>query len=153
MAHVPGAVFVVNPASDGGATGRAWPQVAREARARGLDVDARLTEGPGHATEIARAAAATGAELVVSVGGDGTLNEVANGLVGVDGSAAARPRLGVIERGTGCDFVRTYGIPKRPARELEIIAAGRERTIDLGRASFVATDGTPATRLFCNAGS
>jgi YegS/Rv2252/BmrU family lipid kinase len=147
------AVFVVNPASDGGATGRGWPQVAREARARGLEVDARLTEGPGHATEIARAAAAAGTELVVSVGGDGTLNEVANGIADGDGPAGQRPRLGVIERGTGCDFVRTYEIPKRPAKALDVIVAGRERTIDVGRASFTGADGSTISRLFCNVGS
>ena len=103
-------VMVVNPASANGKTARQWPEIARRAQELGLDVDVRLTEQAGHAVELAREAASTGAQLVVAVGGDGTVSEVANGLVeaGTDHSC----EMAVIARGSGCDFIRTFAIPK-----------------------------------------
>ena len=101
-------VFLVNPASDNGATGRRWPELARRAASLGLTGDALFSEQPEHLRELARGAALEGASLVVAVGGDGTVNEVVNGLVGVEGV-----ELAVIPRGTGVDFVRTYGISTR----------------------------------------
>ena len=76
--------MIVNPAAANGRTARQWPDIARRAEAHGLDVDVRLTERRGHATELAAAAVAERAELVVAVGGDGTVSEVANGMAGAD---------------------------------------------------------------------
>ena len=107
------AVFVVNPASDNGGTGRAWPQIATAARGLGIEVEERLTEAAGHATELVRDAIAAGAEVIVAVGGDGTVNEVANGFCDPAGAPLETgARLGIVARGTGCDFIRTYGFPK-----------------------------------------
>src|SRR6266702_4226607 len=92
------AVFLVNPASDNGATGRRWPELARRAGALGLSGDTLFSERPGHLRELARNAVAGGASLLVAVGGDGTVNEVVNGLAGA-GDAGAE--LAVIARGTG----------------------------------------------------
>jgi hypothetical protein len=75
-------VFLVNPASGNGATGRRWPELARRASALGLQGDTLLSERPGHLIELAREAVDSGATLVVAVGGDGTLNEVVNGVAG-----------------------------------------------------------------------
>ena len=72
-------VFLVNPASDNGATGRRWPQLANAAASRGLTGDTLFSERPGHLTQLAREAVDGGAELLVVVGGDGSVNEVANG--------------------------------------------------------------------------
>ena len=130
------AVFVVNPASDGGRTGRTWPEMAASARRHGLEVVERLTESAGHATELAREAVAAGEELVVAVGGDGTVNEVVNGFFDTAGtSLGGAAALGVIQRGTGCDFVRTFGIPKKIDRAVATVVAGRRRRIDIGRAT------------------
>jgi diacylglycerol kinase (ATP) len=141
--------MIVNPASANGRTARRWPDIATRARAHGLDVDVRLTERAGHATEMARAAAADGAELVLVVGGDGTVSEVANGLAGADGTVD----MAVVQRGSGCDFIRTYGIPKDADGALRVAAEGLPRTIDLGRVSFAGHDGTPAQRYFANVAS
>ena len=85
-------MFVVNPASDGGAGGKLWPELGAEARRRGLG-DERAHRGPGHATELTREALARGGERIVAVGGDGTSNEVVNGFFAEDGAApAAGPR-------------------------------------------------------------
>jgi YegS/Rv2252/BmrU family lipid kinase len=92
---------------------------------------------------------------VIAVGGDGTVNEVVNGFADEAGeplgTAAA---LGVVERGTGCDFIRTYGIPKKLPDALRVIADGRTRTVDAGRATCRSADGDgEIRRLFANVGS
>lgn len=140
--------MIVNPASANGRTAREWPEIALQAGARGLRVDVRLTEGPGHATDLAAEAVAEGAELVLAVGGDGTVSEVANGMAG-----APSTDLAVVERGSGCDFVRTFGISKKTDRALDVAATAPARTIDLGRVSYTGPDGAPATRYFANIAS
>ena len=91
------AVFVVNPASDGGGTGKKWPEIADAARRHGLEVVERLTESAGHATALAREAVAAGEDLVVAVGGDGTVNEVVNGFFDESGARlGGGAALGVI---------------------------------------------------------
>ena len=102
------AVFLVNPASDNGATGRRWPQLANAAAARGLTGDALFSERAGHLTDLAREAVDGGAELLVVVGGDGSVNEVANGIAQRD------VEIAVIARGTGWDFARSQGSRAAP---------------------------------------
>ncbi len=138
------AVFLVNPASDGGATGRRWPELARRASARGLEGDVLFSERPHHLRELASRVAGQGAELVVAVGGDGTVNEVAAGIVGT------ASELAVIPRGTGVDFVRTYGIPTRLDEAVRVAAEGETRPIDAGRVAFRAWSGEPGEAWFVN---
>ena len=106
------------------------PVEARRAAERGhpawSDFDLSVTDGPGHATELARAAAEAGAELVLAVGGDGTANEVATGLIGR--SAA----LGIVPMGSGNGLARALGIPLRPTDALDALFNGVRRTIDVG---------------------
>src|SRR5881296_1931487 len=78
---LPGTVFLVNPASSNGATGKRWPELAHRAAGLGLAGETLFSERPGHLIELAEGAARAGAELVVAVGGDGTLNEAVNGLM------------------------------------------------------------------------
>src|SRR5580704_9126356 len=128
------AVFLVNPASGNGTTGRRWPELLARARALGLGGEPILSERPGQLIELAAAAAAEGGLLVV-VGGDGTLNEVVNGATGTDAEIA------VIPAGTGRDFGRTYGIPRRFDDAVRLALDGSPRTIDLGRAVFAGRGG------------
>jgi YegS/Rv2252/BmrU family lipid kinase len=86
--------------------------------------------------------------LLVVVGGDGTVNEVVNGLAGREG-----PELAVIPRGTGRDFVRTYGIPHKLDDALRTVRDGRAREIDVGRARFRSWQGEPAEWYFANIAS
>ncbi len=139
-------VFLVNPASGGGATGRRWPELQRRARALGLEGEALLSERPGHLSELAARESADGALLVV-VGGDGTLNEVVNG------AAGSGAEIAVIPAGTGRDFGRTYGIPRRFDDAVRVALDGSPRTIDLGRAVYALPGGGEGSRLFANAGS
>jgi diacylglycerol kinase (ATP) len=111
-----------------------------------LQGDALFSERVGQLTELARKAAA-GASLLVAVGGDGTVNEVVNGIAGLD------VELAVIPRGTGWDFVRTYGIPRKLEAAVEIALHGRTREIDLGRAHYLGWDGVEGESLFANVAS
>ena len=145
--------MIVNPASDHGRTARRWPEIARAAAARGLDLDVRATEAAGHASELTRAALREGAGLIVAVGGDGTVSEVANGFFEGEAAVAPEAELAVIPRGSGCDFVKTFGIPKHVGRAVAAAAGSAVRTIDLGRVGFTDWDGAPAARIFCNVAS
>jgi len=142
-------VFLVNPASSNGSTGRRWPELARRAAAAGLDGATLFSERQGHLAELAREAALDGAELLVVVGGDGSVNEVVNGLAGL----GRQPEVAVVPRGTGWDFSRTFGIPRKIDDAVQIALQGDVRTIDLGRASYRAWDGSDATAWFANVAS
>jgi len=145
--------MVVNPASANGRTARRWPEIARATAGRGLDLDVRATEAAGHASELTRAALHEGAGLIVAVGGDGTVSEVANGFFDGDVQINPEAELAVIPRGSGCDFVKTFGIPKKIDGAVKAAAGTAVRTIDLGRVRFTDWDGRPAARIFCNVAS
>jgi diacylglycerol kinase (ATP) len=108
--------------------------------------DALLSERPGQLTELARAAAAE-ADLLVAVGGDGTVHEVVNGIAGLD------VELAVIARGTGWDFIRTYDIPRKLEGAVDVALNGRTREVDLGRGRYRAWDGSDRESLFANIAS
>ena len=144
---MPGTVFLVNPASDNGRTGRRWPELAHRAAHAGLDGDTLFSERPGHLIELARAAVDGGARLVVAVGGDGTLNEVINGVAGRDVDLATIPL------GTGMDFGRAYGIPTRFDDAVGVVLDGATRAIDAGRVRYRTWDGEDAVRWFGNVGT
>ncbi len=93
---------------------------------RTVDFDLALTAQPGDGTRLAQEAAAQGFDVAVAVGGDGTVNEVASGLVHTNTA------LGVIPRGSGNGLARALGIPMRPRAALEVILTGTERLIDAG---------------------
>jgi diacylglycerol kinase (ATP) len=107
------------------------PGLARRAVERGrptwTDYTVQATREAGHATRLAREAAAAGAQLVIAVGGDGTVNEVARGLLGT-GAA-----LGVVPVGSGNGLARALRLPLRPARALAALEGGVRRPIDVGR--------------------
>jgi YegS/Rv2252/BmrU family lipid kinase len=132
-------VFLVNPASANGSTGRRWPELARRAAARGLTGEALLSERPGHLSELAREAVAGGATSLVVVGGDGTVHEVVDGLAST--GAGGDVELGVVPLGTGRDFARSLRIPKRLDDALDVVRDGRLRTVDIGRATYMRGDG------------
>jgi YegS/Rv2252/BmrU family lipid kinase len=142
-------LFLVNPASANGSTGRRWPELARRAAAAGLEGDVLFSERQGHLGELAREGALRGVPLLVVVGGDGSVYEVANGLTGIDDP----PDVAIVPRGTGWDFVRTFDIPRDVERAVAVALDGETRTIDLVRASYRAWDGAEASAVFANVGS
>jgi diacylglycerol kinase (ATP) len=142
-----GVVLLVNPASANGSTGRRWPEIARLAADAGLRGETLLSEGPGDIVELARQAAEDEARLVVVIGGDGTVNEAVNGLLRAEAQSV---ELALLPRGTGDDFARTFGIPTKLERALEVAASGTARAIDVGRAHFLGLDGSETERYFAN---
>ncbi|HUC41731.1 MAG TPA: diacylglycerol kinase family protein [Gemmatimonadales bacterium] len=121
---------IINPAAGRGAARRAESVVARAFRAQGWAVDIARTEGPGHGQELAAQAVAQGAKHIVAVGGDGTVHEVANGLLRTDSDAA----LGVIPAGSGNDFAKMLGVyGYDPIRAVARLVTARSRRFDAGR--------------------
>ena len=122
--------------------------MAHRAATKGLEGDVLFSERPGHLRELARDAAEGGSKLLVVVGGDGSVNEVANGVAGREDVEIA-----MIPCGTGWDFARTYAIPHKLDRAIEVALSGTTRTIDLGRADYRAWDGSEAASHFANVAS
>ena len=143
-----GVVFLVNPASANGSTGRRWAEIARRAAAAGLEGEALISTRQGEIAELAERAVADGAAVIVVVGGDGTVYEAVNGLV--RSGASAEVDVAIVPRGTGTDFVRTFGITGDLDRAFATAREGRVRAVDVGRARYVAWDGTPAESYFAN---
>lgn len=99
------------------------------------------TSSPGDGTALARAAARGGADLVVAVGGDGTINEVVNGLLDSEVNPDARPALGILPAGSGSDFVRSLRVPHDLRAALDVLTAGRLARIDVGAIDCAPLDG------------
>jgi len=112
--------------------------------------EAYMTRGPGDGVMLVKNALAQKVRLLVCVGGDGTLNEVVNGIMMHEASVRSDLALGFIPNGTGCDFVRTVSIPKDLEQAVDLIAAGMVRTIDLGVLFFRDDDGHERRRYFHN---
>jgi diacylglycerol kinase (ATP) len=143
-------VVVVNPNSAGGATGRKWPQLAQRLTAKLGNVEVLLTDAPNAATTLTRRALRSGAKLVISVGGDGTHNEVANGFFEGEQAVAPQAAMGVIPAGTGGDFRRSFGWSVDPREAIDRLAAGKKRPIDVGRLTYTTPVGATALRHFVN---
>jgi YegS/Rv2252/BmrU family lipid kinase len=138
----------VNPAAAGGTTGKRWPEIAHRAAQRGLDGDALISERPGQLTSLAADAVAGGATRLVVVGGDGSVNEVVNGIGDAHGV-----ELAVIPRGTGWDFVRTFDIPRDVDAAVDVALTGPVREIDLGAVTYRTWGGEEARSVFANVAS
>jgi diacylglycerol kinase (ATP) len=140
---------IVNPTAGHGKTGRLWPALAAALRERGVAFDASFTGGPGDATSFAAQAVRAGYRLVIGVGGDGTLNEIVNGLF-IDGPPdPTRVSLGIISSGTGCDLIKSLGIPNGLAG-LDAALGDDSLLMDIGQVTFCAPDGETRRRYFLN---
>jgi YegS/Rv2252/BmrU family lipid kinase len=143
-------VLIINPNAGNGSTGAKWPLIQTLVRDRLGPFEHFMTEGPGDAEHLAAEAVHGGPERVICVGGDGTLNEVINGLMAEGEAARSRPVLGFIPNGTGCDFVRTVAIPRNIERAINVIAANHFSPMDIGRLIFYDHAGNRACRYFHN---
>ncbi|MGD0783978.1 MAG: diacylglycerol kinase family protein, partial [Candidatus Aminicenantales bacterium] len=141
---------IVNPESAKGMTRRRWGHIREGIRHFISEFRYEFTEKPLHAIEIARSAIKDGTELVIGVGGDGTMNEIANGFF--DGAALINPaaKLGILPSGTGCDLTRSLNIPKRLKDAMEVITQGPAQIIDVGQVTFRTPDGGTLKRYFLN---
>ena len=148
------AIFLLNPASAAGSTRERFERVRSRFAARVEIVDVKLTEGVGHASTLARALTSKDCDVVVSVGGDGTLNEVVQGLVDDTGHRRDdAPMLAVFPSGTGGDFRRTFWWSDNPADTLARITHGTPRAIDAGWLTCRYKNGADTSRAFINVSS
>lgn len=141
------AMIVVNPVAGNGEVLEVWEELQETLRDLGLDFDYRITERRGHAVEIAADATGKGYGIVGAVGGDGTVFEIVNGIMSVDGDK--RPALGVIPMGRCSDLCRTLDIPRDWRTAASLLVSGRRRLIDLGRMEY-EEDGKAGTSYFAN---
>lgn len=143
--------LIVNPMSSRGKMAQRWPQIERVLRLEQFHYEAAFTQGRGHAVELTQAALKAGFDLIVAVGGDGTLNEVVNGMLEASGKAAnPEAVLGVISTGTGSDFVRTAGIPRDAMEAARYLArATGILPLDIGEMTY-DSGGKQVSRYFAN---
>lgn len=139
---------IVNPAAGAWKTAKKWPQIMGLLKSIGLDFEHDVTEAPGHGIELTKSAVKKGCELIVAVGGDGTINELVNGLYDVD--ALSSVTLGIINTGTGADYIRTLGIPRRYKEACQNLASPKGKVVvDLGIVECMSK-GRKEKRLFVN---
>ncbi|MPZ91952.1 MAG: YegS/Rv2252/BmrU family lipid kinase [Actinobacteria bacterium] len=141
--------LVCNVNAGGGGVGKCLPEVERLLAERGLEYEVLRTEAPGHATLLAKGAVERGRQLIVGVGGDGTVHEVVNGLIEDDKAINPEVRLGVVAAGTGCDFIKTFGIPSSPSHAVVHLDGHESFPIDIGKITFTE-DGKEVVRYFAN---
>ena len=144
----PHAKVIVNPVAGASSTRRKWPRISRLLKHVGLSFDYEYTEGVGHAIELARTAAGDGYQYLVAVGGDGTVNEVANGILYSAGAGSTA--LGIVSTGTGSDFTRSVGVPRHYVGACSSLTSPRRLLIDVGVVEF-RSGGQPLRRFFVNA--
>ena len=113
-------------------------------------VEARFTEAPEHATQLAREALERGADLVIATGGDGTINEVVNGFFAEGRLVAPDAALALVPLGTGGDFRRSARLPASPLDAIRAIGSGETKRIDACRVQLTANDGEPLERYCIN---
>jgi diacylglycerol kinase (ATP) len=138
---------IVNPVAGARSTRRKWPIISRLLERIGLTFDFNYTEGVGHAMELARLAASDGYRYLVAVGGDGTVNEVANGILYSTNASATL--LGVVSTGTGSDFARSAGLARDYATACANLTSSKRLTIDVGVVEY-QRDGKTHQRFFIN---
>lgn len=144
---------ILNPKAGSGKSLRMWPRLEPLFEEQLGPVETLFTAAPGHATQLARDAVEGGADLVVAIGGDGTLNEVVNGLLASREPLAKRAALGLCPLGTGGDFRRSALIPDAADKAIAALAEQEIRRVDACVARFRGSDGSPLERYFVNTAS
>lgn len=152
-------LVIFNPNANHAGARRSRAHIQQAMTAAGLDPTVVETEGAGHATELARRAREDGVEMIVAAGGDGTVNEVVNGLAQAADAAAGAPggapegevagTLGILPIGSANDFAAALGQPMKLSPVVQMLAQGRTRRIDLGRVTLTA-GGDSVERYFAN---
>lgn len=143
---------VVNPASANGKTGKRWIEMAARLRGRIGDFESAMTEAPRQATALVRDALCNGATHIVSVGGDGTHNEVVNGFFDGGRAINGEAMLSLIPTGTGGDLRRTLDLPMAAVDAIEHVGE-RPVAVDIGVLSCDDGNGNPVTNHFVNISS
>ena len=142
-------LVIVNPKSASGSTREKWSLTASDLRAHFGPFSVAFTKFQGEGSVIAERAAKSGRKFIIACGGDGTINEVANGII----DSGKDAELGVLPSGTGGDFRRTLGLPLNNREAAAALRDGITKTIDAGRVTFQSNDGEAVSRYFLNISS
>jgi YegS/Rv2252/BmrU family lipid kinase len=142
-------ILIVNPNSAGGATGRMWSSIAADFRAHFGPFVTAFTQSSGDGVHLARDAARAGHRFIIACGGDGTINEVVNGIM----ESGADVELGVLPSGTGGDFRRFIGMSNETRDAAKQLRTGNTKPIDIGRVEYIDKSGEKASRFFINISS
>jgi len=143
-------LVILNPHSQGGKTGSRAAELGEVIERHLGSVDQVATSAPRDATALAERAAREGREVVVAVGGDGTLHEVANGLLAARADGVTPPKLGLVGQGTGGDFRKTLGLHNELEGYCQAIASGKTRRIDAGAIGYHDARGAAQHGYFIN---
>lgn len=144
--------FIINPAARGGKARKLWeelkPEIEKDFQDAKSPISYEFTKHQMDAAEIAANCSKEKCDTVVVFGGDGTINEVVNGLMRIEKSK--RPKLGIIPYGTGGDLIKTIDIPKHPRLSLKILKNSKSKFIDIGLCEFVKKNGEKTKRYYIN---
>jgi diacylglycerol kinase (ATP) len=143
--------IIVNPSSSGGKTAyRQADLVGKIIRRLGGNPTIFVTAQPFEATDSARTAIGQGAELIIVVGGDGTIHEVVNGFASGGKLINTTCRLGIVGSGTAQDVIRSFNLPRDANRQIDIACGEESRAVDIGKAVVVDSHGIPREHFFLN---
>ncbi len=142
---------IINPKSAAGETFKVWKKIKPHVLQRLGGIEEIITKAPNEATGLAKQVAKNNFELLMIMGGDGTIHEVINGLLSIEG-APYNPnlKLGIINSGRGCDYIKSLHLPTDPRESLSVIVDGRTRKVDVGLAELVGRDGATTKKFFIN---
>jgi YegS/Rv2252/BmrU family lipid kinase len=144
---------VVNPRAALGKTRRLWPSLREQLEKKIGTFPWDWTSAPMQAADLVRNALKMGCNFIISVGGDGTLNEVINGFFSGRLSINPQAILAIVSCGSGSDFGRSLGVSGDITETLNTILTGRPRQIDVGHLAFTLATGERSERLFLNIAS
>ncbi len=138
--------IIVNPVSGGGRARRDWPQLAAALDRHGIAHESGVTSSAGHAVWLAQQAIASGHRRLLALGGDGSFNELVNGLLAQDEVPLAELLVSVAPLGTGNDWAHAMQVPDDPDLLAAAMARGKNRRVDLGIAETPAAVGVAPRR-------
>ncbi len=141
---------IVNPESNKGRTRQRWKYIKEGIKVFIKEFKYEFTEKPLQAIEITRDAIKSGSDLIIGVGGDGTMNEIANGFFEDRKIINPEATLGIVPSGTGCDFTKSLNIPSGLKNALKVITQARSALIDIGKVTFKNHSGKDSERFFVN---
>ena len=138
---------IINPAAGRGGAAAAWLNIRTHLT---TPVETLETHAPGHASELTAQAIKRGADTIVAVGGDGTINEVVNGFFEHDKRISDQAALGIIPHGTGSDLIKMLHLPEKNEEAAALIERGNARPIDLVKVRYTGLNGASASRYSTN---
>ena len=131
---------IINPASGNGSSRKKWPYIKSLLEQYNFDFDFAFTQYTNHSIELTHKAISKGYTKLISIGGDGTLHNIINGIMTQNHEPSSLVNVGVIPIGTGNDWVKTHGIPKKIDQAIQLITKGKTQLQDLGKIEFLNED-------------